>query len=252
MASITMSATRAVMQHQQGRASFRRAGPAGGKSSSTCRAVPLGGPRRLRVQQQCDSSSPRAQRRNSMMLDPYAFYRTPVSDLANRMLEEFVGCQQPMMVGGKQSPRNVPVDVLERETEYVVWAELPGCDEEDVTVQLDGRILTLSAGAPPTVADYLQEDSAEGEKANETVLMAERGQRAFSRAFRLPKDVDQSGIHATMEKGVLTLVMPRVLPEKPTVRTIPIAKGRNTEMKGSSDETAAKEIPSDETKEDSI
>jgi len=113
--------------------------------------------------------------------------------------------------------RAVPCDVLMRDTEYVLRAELPGCSDGDVTVQVDKHVLSFSAAA----------DMASGSDESERVLMAERTRGEVSRSFKIPKDVDEASMRCSIDKGVLTVVMPRNAP-KPTARTVPVTKGTAT------------------------
>lgn len=92
--------------------------------------------------------------------------------------------------------QGVPVDVLERDDEFVVTADLPGYDKEAIDVRLSGATLTIAA-----------ERSAESEIASEDgeYVRQERTRETVSRSLRLPDRVDESGTEATYENGVLTV-----------------------------------------------
>ena len=87
-----------------------------------------------------------------------------------------------------------PADVLESADAWTVILDVPGASAQTVSVELDGRTLTVEA----TRGDH----------------------RGYRRAFELPVATDVDGIEAHAEAGVLTLTLPR----KPEVqpRTIPV------------------------------
>ncbi len=102
-----------------------------------------------------------------------------------------------------------PVDVYEDETAIVVRAELPGLDPEDVSVTVDKNVLTLEG----------ERRLARGEK--ETVHRVESSHGAFKRSFALPKTVEADAIEAKLERGVLTVRLPKraeVQPRKIAVK----------------------------------
>jgi len=96
-------------------------------------------------------------------------------------------------------PISVKLDVIQKDNEYQVVAELPGMNKEDVKLSVKDDILTIS-----------------GEKTNEQKIeknnykRIERSFGKFSRSIRLPRDVDHSKINASQEHGVLTITLPRI------------------------------------------
>ena len=93
------------------------------------------------------------------------------------------------------------VDVRETEKTYVIEAELPGFEEKDIEIRLDGRMLTIES-------KKLEEKSAEAPaKANNggNYLIRERRTSSFSRSFNLPEKADPENISALFKNGVLSL-----------------------------------------------
>ena len=90
------------------------------------------------------------------------------------------------------------VDLVEREKEYVVTAELPGLDEKALEVKLSGDVLSISG----------QKDEERKEE-RENYRLAERRFGSFQRSLRLPQDVDPEKIDARFTNGVLTLTLPK-------------------------------------------
>jgi HSP20 family protein len=90
-----------------------------------------------------------------------------------------------------------PVDLHETPEEYVLTAELPGMQRDDLEIHMhDGR-LTLSG------------TRREGEGACEQFHRIERGRGGFSRSFHLPLPVDTERITADLHDGVLTITCPK-------------------------------------------
>ena len=95
------------------------------------------------------------------------------------------------------SPAQIKVDVKETASTYLVHAEIPGVNKEDIHVTLDGNTVTLSA-------EVKQQDSA---SKGERVLRSERYFGSVSRSFQLPQDIDREDSRAKFENGVLTLTL---------------------------------------------
>jgi HSP20 family protein len=93
---------------------------------------------------------------------------------------------------------SVAVDVAETDDEYVVVADLPGFDREDIDVELAGETLTVSAAA-----DGNDEDD------DRRYLRRERPRGPVSRSVRLPEAVDPEATDAAHEAGVLTVTLPK-------------------------------------------
>lgn len=93
---------------------------------------------------------------------------------------------------------SISVDVAERDDEYVVTADLPGYDVEDIDVSYaDGRLRIRAAST--------EETTTEGER----YIRQERRQQAVDRTVSIPDRVDDDGIEATYNNGVLTVTLPR-------------------------------------------
>lgn len=90
------------------------------------------------------------------------------------------------------------VDIMEEEGEYLVKAELPGMAKEDVSVQVENGVLSISG-----------ERKAEGEKNGKKIHRIERAYGRFVRSFRVPENADASKVSARFQDGVLQVVMPK-------------------------------------------
>ncbi|WP_129117073.1 archaeal heat shock protein Hsp14 [Halegenticoccus tardaugens] len=97
--------------------------------------------------------------------------------------------------------RSPSLDLAEHDEEYVVTVDLPGFERDDISVQLSGRTLQISA------------DRSEGsEQREENYLQQERSQRSVSRSITIPDRVDEEGVSATYNNGVLTVTLPKSEP----------------------------------------
>jgi HSP20 family protein len=93
------------------------------------------------------------------------------------------------------SPR---VDIAETPEEFVVKAELPEVNKEDVHVTVENGMLTLRG-------ERKQEKEEKGKKFHRI----ERSYGSFSRAFTLPDNVDDSKVKASFKDGMLTVQLPK-------------------------------------------
>jgi len=85
------------------------------------------------------------------------------------------------------------VDVQETEKAYILEAELPGFDEKDIEIRLDGNNLTIESR------------KVEEKKEEKNYLIQERRVSSFSRSFKLPENADSEGVSASFKNGVLSL-----------------------------------------------
>ena len=103
------------------------------------------------------------------------------------------------------------VDVTENKDSYVLDMDLPGRTENDVSLELNDGVLTISSVKEETKA--IEDKSEKNEKKEEAekpqFLLRERRRTAFRRSFTLPKDIDAEGVSAGFKNGVLTVKIPR-------------------------------------------
>lgn len=92
------------------------------------------------------------------------------------------------------------IDVVENKKEIHVKAELPGLEEKDINVQVEGDVLTISG-------EKKEERREESKEKN--YLFCERTFGSFSRSIRLPEGVKTDEINARFKNGVLEIDIPR-------------------------------------------
>ncbi len=91
----------------------------------------------------------------------------------------------------------IKLDVVEKGDTYVVRAEVPGVNKEDIQVTIEGDQVTIAA--------EVKRDSER--KEGETVLRSERYYGAVHRSFVLPVELDETTSQAKYEGGVLELTL---------------------------------------------
>lgn len=101
-------------------------------------------------------------------------------------------------------------DIVERDDEYLIKAELPGVKRDDIDVNLENDVLTITG-----------ERKLEEAKETDKTHRVERFYGRFSRSFRVPDDVDTGAIRAECQEGVLQLHLPKTKSKKP--ETVKIA-----------------------------
>jgi HSP20 family protein len=96
-------------------------------------------------------------------------------------------------------PPAIKVDVEEKDDRYMVKADIPGVAKDDIRVEVDGNMVSISA-------EVRREKKEEKEG---KLLRSERYFGTMSRAFTLPMDVDFGKADATYADGVLKLTLPK-------------------------------------------
>lgn len=112
----------------------------------------------------------------------------------------FQGFFRPMPRRGNGQALVPPMDVTERDKEYVVKTELPGVKKDDIDITMQNGLLTITAES--------KEESEEKEKGR--VIRQERRYGKYVRHLRLDTDVDEGNVKASYEDGMLELVLPKV------------------------------------------
>jgi HSP20 family protein len=139
--------------------------------------------------------------------DPFAVLRRDLDRLFDGMMTSSL---VPLW-SDHMAPR---IDVRETDTGLDITAELPGVEEKDVEITLDDGALTIRG-----------EKKMETEKTEEGAKgwrMSERAYGSFLRTVALPFEVDDKGVKATFENGVLKVALPRSAKAKEHTRKIPV------------------------------
>jgi HSP20 family protein len=106
---------------------------------------------------------------------------------------------------GPSTPAWTPaLDIAERTDAYLVTVELPGVKLDDLEITLEDGLLTIQGERQCTT-----------ESSQEQYHRVERSSGAFRRAITLPAQVMADAVEASMEDGVLRILVPKADEAKP-------------------------------------
>ncbi len=144
-----------------------------------------------------------------MRLVPYI--RRTDAPIATRLFEEFFN-DLPFASSfpSTRETWNPAVDILEKDGDLILRAELPGMTEKQIELKLEGNTLTLKG-----------ERKMENEDKKNNYHRVESVYGSFVRTFRLPDTVNREKISADYKNGVLTVTLPQKPEVKP--REIPVS-----------------------------
>lgn len=103
------------------------------------------------------------------------------------------------------------VDILERNDDILLLADMPGVDENSVDITLEKNVLTIYGKVGSEVPE------------NHRLYLSEYGVGDYHRVFSLTDEIDRDKIDATVKNGVLKLVLPKaetVKTKKITVKAV--------------------------------
>lgn len=130
-------------------------------------------------------------------------FTEPFEDMFRRMFK-------PVRFELEGLPKDIRIDVQEGEKAYTVKADLPGVKKDDIKVEIDGDVVTISAEA--------REEKEVKEKGK--VVRSERYHGALQRSFSLGHDIDESAAAAKLTDGTLELTLPKKATS--AVKSLPI------------------------------
>ena len=102
----------------------------------------------------------------------------------------------------EQRAPQIKMDVKENDGAYNVRAEIPGVKKEDIKVDIDGSVVSISA-------EVKEEKEEKEQKEGGRVIRSERYYGNVSRSFSLGQDVDEKAANAKYTDGVLELTLPK-------------------------------------------
>ena len=143
----------------------------------------------------------------------------PIKDIEEleKRLSSILGRVTPAAAGEKKESLAVTdwsplVDISEDEKEYVVKAEIPEMNKEDIKLNVHDDVLTISG-----------ERKYEKEEKGKKYHRIERAYGSFLRSFTLPEDADGSKVSAEYKDGVLKVHLPKLEKAKPKAIEVKIA-----------------------------
>jgi len=136
----------------------------------------------------------------------------PFSSEINRLFDTLF---EPVNGSSTRVQRWTPaMDLVEGDDHFLLKADLPGLGEDDVTIEVQDKVLTISG-----------ERKHEQERKERGWYRVERSFGRFSRSLTLPEGVDADAISASFDKGVLEVRVPKPEERKPRRIAIGHANG---------------------------
>lgn len=86
------------------------------------------------------------------------------------------------------------IDISESEEQFLITAELPGMEKDDITINLENGRLSISG-----------ERKFQNEEQGKTYHRVETQYGSFNRSFQLPDSVDENSIKASYKNGLLDI-----------------------------------------------
>jgi HSP20 family protein len=145
--------------------------------------------------------------------------QSEMNRLFNTFFDTPAGAGRPGNGGRRWLPA---MDLVETPDHFVLRADLPGLSEEDVDIELEDNVLTISG-----------ERKAEHEDRQEGYYRVERASGSFRRSLTLPEGVDPAAIEASFDKGVLEVRIPKPEERKPRKVAISVGGGEPKTIEGS-------------------
>ena len=137
---------------------------------------------------------------NMMRYDPFR-------DMARfdpfREIDDLFRELTPTTWRGAEVAARVRMDVTENDQSYLVKAEIPGVNKEDIKVSIHGNQVTLAAEVKE------EKTAGDGGTGHGGTLRSERYYGQVQRSFTLPQEVDEDQAEARYENGVLHLTLPK-------------------------------------------
>lgn len=106
---------------------------------------------------------------------------------------------------------------LQHDDHFEVTVDSPGLGKDQVSVQIEDDVLSILAETGDK-----SEKTEKDEEGNVTMHRMERHSGSASRSIRLPDNADTENINAKMDRGVLTLNIPKREPSTSNRRNIKI------------------------------
>lgn len=139
--------------------------------------------------------------------NPFGSFR----DEMDRLFEDF-GTTWPS--DGRQGFMLPKTDVAESESGLELITDLPGFDDKDITLDIQDGVLTVKAE---------RKDVREEKDPKKHYHLVERREGSYLRRFTLPFEADAAKAKAHLEKGVLTVTVPRLATAERKPTRIPLA-----------------------------
>ena len=152
--------------------------------------------------------------------EPFREFSMP--DRMNRMNRLFRESYSPEVPEEALTTTNFapPVDIYEDEHTITLKLDVPGIEEKDIDVRIEGNTLTVHG-----------ERKIEKEEKEENYRRVERQYGSFTRTFTLPSTVDQESVQADYDKGVLKIKLAKKAEARPKQIKVNVGGEKTLESK---------------------
>lgn len=120
------------------------------------------------------------------------------------------------------------IDVIETDDSIKLKAELAGMDPKDINIEVQDNVLTVSG-----------ERRFQEEVKEDKYYRIERRYGSFSRSLALPQTVNENGIEAKYENGVLEVIVPKAEIAKPKKIAVAIGEHKPETVEAKATENAS-------------
>jgi len=145
----------------------------------------------------------------------------------NRLFGTFFEGSAAQHTNGATARRWIPaMDLVEADQQYVLHADLPGMTGDDVKIEFEDNVLTISG-----------ERRSEHTERTGGFVRVERATGSFTRSLTLPAGIEAAGIEASFTNGVLEVRIPKPAERKPHRVAVGTATVEGTESAPAPEDT---------------
>lgn len=106
---------------------------------------------------------------------------------------------------------NLSVDIIEKENEFELTADLPGFEKKEINLSIQDKVLSL-------IANHKSSSDSK-----ESYRLRERNSKSFNRSFTLPENVIEEKMNAKFKNGSLKVILPKAERIEPEIKKIKIS-----------------------------
>ncbi len=116
----------------------------------------------------------------------------------SNLIDSFFENEFPNVHGGDLFKTPALVNIKDTKEGYTIEVAAPGFKKEDISVKVEGNLLTISA-----------ETKQESEVKEDKYTRKEFNFSSFKRSFTLPKTIEVAKVGGNYENGILTVTLPK-------------------------------------------
>ncbi len=134
---------------------------------------------------------------------PEGFIKTVNDEISSILSRNFDSLFPEYVYSDEMTKMAIPVEIEEKDKEYLLKAEIPGVKKEDLDIDIDKNHIIINAKK--------EEETKEDTK---SYRKSEFHYGEFSRSVYFPEDIDVEKTEAKLEHGILRITAPKVEAEK--------------------------------------